>query len=127
MSFDLSPLSQQMQRIDDNRNETTSTWYDYWFGVCQDLGESCRRCSGDASLGGFKFEISASLFVLSALVTAFVSMIAHHVLAFYAFQRADDSFFNEIGANCWNTTGDDGKTVRVGDEERRGKAGLSKI
>jgi hypothetical protein len=38
VTYDLSDLMQQNQRIDDNRNETTSTWYDYYFGVCQDLG-----------------------------------------------------------------------------------------
>ncbi len=40
VTYDLSPLQQQMQRIDDNRNESIASWYDYYFGVCSDLGES---------------------------------------------------------------------------------------
>ncbi len=40
VTYDLSSMQQQLQRIDDNRNETTSTWYDYWFSVCSDLGAS---------------------------------------------------------------------------------------
>jgi hypothetical protein len=43
VTYDLTDLMQQNQRIDDNRNETTSTWYDYYFGVCQDLGEMRRE------------------------------------------------------------------------------------
>jgi hypothetical protein len=49
VTYDLSSLQQQPQRISDNRNETVSTWYDYWFGVCGDLGECLLRRAAHAA------------------------------------------------------------------------------